>query len=302
MSLQAAQTSTFALEDLRLLIAIGESGSLSSAARRLHLNHTSAWRRLGALEKRLGVRLFHRDRSGYSATLAGEEAWEVAEQLLSQLDRLERRLSGQDVRPSGVVRITTAETLLNLIAPVVASLRVSHPGIVVELSATNAFLTLTRREADIAVRPAAERPAGLVARRLGTIASAVYGSPTYLAGRDTDPFAMDWLAPDESLSHLGSARWMARNVAPERVVHRAGSLIVLAMMARTGIGVAPLPCFLADQDNSLVRVLPPITEMATSLWLITHPDLRKTARMRVALDALHLELGRKNRQLMGANS
>lgn len=285
------------LDDLRLIAALAETGSLAAAARSLRVNHASAWRRLGALEQRLGVRLFERSRSGYAATSAGEAAVAVAIRTLSEVAELERRLVGQDIRPSGMVRLTTTETLLDLVAPALLDLRRSHPGIIVDLVTDNAFFTLTRRDADIALRPAGRAPEGLVARRLADIATAVYGS---FATRVEDAATADWVAPDDSLAHLGSARWITTNVAPERIVMRASSLIALRIAAGEGIGLAALPCFMGDRDPRLVRVLPPLPEMATSLWLLTHPDLRHTARVRVVLDALAAHFARQRQCLDGS--
>jgi molybdate transport repressor ModE-like protein len=298
MSLRLEQGS-LDLPDLALLVAVADAGSLSGAAKRLRLNHASAWRRLGAVEGRLGVRLFDRSRGGYAPTPAGEEAVGAARRLLEELEALERRLSGQDIRPSGVVRLTTTETLLPLVAPVIAGLRGSHPGVVIELSTANAFLTLTRREADVALRPAAEAPEGLVARRLGDVGTAIYATSAYLAAHDADPLALDWIAPDDSLSHLGSSRWIARNVPLERIVHRAGSLTALAAMAVAGVGLAPLPCLLADPDPRLRRVVDPVPEMAAKLWLLTHPDVQRTARVRALLDALAGSLTAQRGRLAG---
>ena len=293
---------TFGLDDLRLVAALAAAGSLAGAARRLKLNHASAWRRLGALEGRLGVRLFERGRGGYAPTPAGEAAIATAEHALRELTDLERRLAGQDVRPSGPVRLTTTETLLELVMPALAALRVSHPGIVVDLVTDNAFFSLTRRDADIALRPAATAPEGLVARRLGGVATAVYASPAYPAGQALDaPGELDWLAPDDGLSHLGSARWIAARVPPERIVLRASSLTALRAAARAGLGVAALPCFMADADPGLVRVMPPVAEMATSLWLLTHPDLRRAGRIRAVMDLLARELTGRRKLLEGAS-
>ena len=200
------------------------------------------------------MRLFERGRGGYAPTPAGEAAIATAERALRELTDLERRLAGQDVRPSGPVRLTTTETLLELVAPALAFLRASHPGIVVDLVTDNAFFSLTRRDADIALRPAATAPEGLVARRLGGVATAVYASPAYLARQAVDdPGALDWLAPDDGLSHLGSARWLAARVPTERIVLRASSLTALRAAARAGLGVAALPCLMADADPGLVR-------------------------------------------------
>ncbi|CAN7473622.1 LysR family transcriptional regulator [Trinickia sp. LjRoot230] len=272
------------IEDLRLLCALAKAKSLAGAARQLKVNHASAWRRLGNLESRLGVRLFDRTRVGYSATPVGDEAIDLAQRVLRELDETARRLAGHDGRLAGIVRLTTTEALLAFITPALKTLRHLHPELLVEVVVTNSFLALTRRDADIALRPAESVPDGLVAKRLATVASAIYGASEYMADEaDADPLALDWVSPDESLAHLGSARWIAKHVDPARIVHRANSLVALREMARAGIGLAPLPCFLADGDPALVRVLGPVSEMASELWLVAHPDLRRMPRVRVAM-------------------
>ncbi len=280
-SLQKLQ-SLIAVDDLRLLAAVEEAGSLTGAARRLHMDHSSAWRRLGQMEERLGVRLFERGRDGYVATSAGEDAVATAARLLQDLADLERRLAGKDIRPTGVVRVTTTDTLVPLLTPVLAEFRQVHPGIVLELAGANAFFTLTKRDADVAIRPAAHAPEGLVARRIGTIGTAIYAACGMMVpdGRLEEA---DWVAPDDTLGHLRSARWIAANVPAERVVYRANSLLALAAACQAGLGLAALPCFLADGLAGLQRVAGPLAEMETALWLITHPDLRRTARVRAFL-------------------
>jgi DNA-binding transcriptional LysR family regulator len=278
---------SFDLEDLRLLAALKDAQSLAGAARKLKVNHASAWRRLGALEARLGVRLFERMRTGYAPTPAGEEAAAMAERVLREIGETSRRIAGQDIRPTGAVRLTTTEALLGFIAPVLKELRNSHPGLVIEIAAANSFFTLTRRDADVALRPAEAAPEGVVARRLAAVASAIYVSPGYMADKSgADPFALDWLSPDDSLSHLRSARWIGRHVDPARIVHRANSLISLREAAQAGLGLVPLPCFLGDASRGLIRVTQPIAEMASNLWLLTHADLRGMPRVRAVLDAI----------------
>lgn len=282
-----------ALEDLRLVAAIGEAGSLTGAARRLGVDHSTAFRRLGAIEARLGLRLFERARRGYKPTPGGEEAIASAGRVLEELAALERRLAGRDLRPTGVVRVTTTDTLVELLTPLLADFRAAHPGITVELATSNDFFTLTRRDADVAVRPAPSAPEDLVARRIAGIAIAPFAAPAYLEAQGAqDLAALDWLGPDDSLSHLALARWLRKQVPAERIVYRASSLLALRAAARAGLGVAPLPSYLADEDPALRRLGAPLPAMASALWLITHPDLRHTARVRAFLDFMGERLAR----------
>lgn len=294
---------TLELDDLRLLRAIAETGSLTGAARVLGVDHSTAFRRLGAIEQRLGVHVFERARDGYTPTLIGEAAVASAAHILDELGELERRLAGEDARPVGVVRITTTDTLIELTAPIFAVLRVAHPQIAIELVVANSFLTLTKRDADIALRPVAAAPKQLVGRRLAALATAPYASPGYLsqsrARGATELAAHAWLGFDDSLGHLRSARWLETHVAKERIVYRSDSLLALRAAARAGIGVAALPCYLGDVDAGLQRVQPPLEEMEVSLWLLTHPDLARVARVRTVLDALAAQLGERRELIEG---
>ena len=280
------------LDDLRLLQAIAESGSLGGAAAQMGVDHSSAFRRLGALEARIGVRLFDRARRGYTPTAAGEAAIAAAARITDELTTLDRRLFGQDLRLSGVVRVTTTDTLLHVVAPLLARFREREPGIVVEVAAGNAIFDLSRRDADLAIRPTATVPEHLVARRVASVAIAPYASADYLARRDADtPLPEhDWLAPDASLSHVGSARWIAAHVAPERIVHRADSLLALMQAAKAGLGVTALPCYLGDCEPALRRIGAPFPDATVPLWLITHPDLRQVRRIGALAEFLFEQL------------
>lgn len=275
----------FSIDDLQLITAIGANGALTAAARQLQLDHSTAFRRLGAIEQRLGARLFERARDGYTATVAGEWAIVAATHVLDELDDLERQLAGKDLRPSGTVRVTTTDTLVALFTPFVAALRTQYPEITIELTVSNTFFVLRKRDADIAVRPATTAPEHLVGRRLAALATAPYAAHDYLTRHPrTELFQHDWVGVDESLQHLASARWLAAHTEENRIVYRANSLWALQMAARAGMGVATLPCYLGDRDPSLLRVQPPLTELEVSLWLLTHPDLKRVARVRTVLD------------------
>lgn len=286
--------------DLRLVLAIGRGGSLSAAARTLGLDHSTVHRRIGQIEARLGVRLFERLRSGYVPTAAGEEAAALAARVEEDVLALELRLAGEDLRPSGTVRVATSDAVLAaLLTPLVAELRRVHPGIVLEIGTTSLAVDLTRREADIAVRVTDRPPDHLIGRRLGAIAGAAYGAPAYLdtlperlrAG-GTDPAEYDWIGFDESLGHIGTARWMRTAVPAERIVLRIDTVLGMADAARLGVGIAALPDALGDRVPGLRRLSPsPIPRTETAFWLLTHPGLRHVARVKAAFDFLARRIG-----------
>lgn len=287
-------------DDLRLAIAISEAGTLLGAARTLGIDHSTAFRRLGALERDLGTRLFERSRSGYLPTAAGDAVIAAARRVDDEIIELERRLAGADLRPSGILRVTITDSAVDLLTPLFAAFGAAHSQIALEVAISNQFFTLSRRDADVAIRPSRDVPEDLVARRIAGVATALYAAPAYVASRSR--LALEdhsWLAPDDSLSHLASARWLRARISSERVRYRASSLVPLQVAARAGMGIAPLPCYLGDRDAALVRVKGPLTEMASTLWILMHPDLRRVARVRAFVDFIVPQLDRLRPLLEG---
>jgi DNA-binding transcriptional LysR family regulator len=280
-------------EDMRLVLAVGTAGTLAGAARALGIDHSTAFRRLGALEGRLGARLFDRARDGYAPTPAGEAVMASAARVEQEITGLERALAGQDLRPSGTVRATTTDTLVEVLTPCFAAFREAQPEIVLEVVATNAFLTLTRRDADVAIRPAVDAPEALVGRRAAGLGFAVYGAARSAPADLGDPAAHRWVAPDESLAQAATARWVRANVPDGAVVHRSNTLLGVAAAARAGMGLAVLPCFMGDADPGLARVGGVLPGVDSGLWLLTHPDLRRVARVRAFLDFMAAEIARR---------
>lgn len=271
--------------DLRHALAVAEAGSLAGAARVLGVNHTTVLRRVSGLEARMGVRLFERMPTGYAPTAAGEEVLAVARGMEATVAALERRLAGQDLRLSGTLRVATTDTLaLTVLMPHLAAFRAAHPGIELEVALSNAMANLTRRDADVAVRPADDPPEALVGRRVADIAYAVYGAAGYLA-RHAELGRLDahpWVAPDDSLAATVTARWMRRVLSSTvSVACRLDSLLAVREAARAGLGLALLPCYLGDGASGLGRVgAGPRPEVRSTLWLLTHEDMRRTARVR----------------------
>lgn len=281
----SAQESSW--DDLRLVLAILRGGGLSGASRLMKINHTTVLRRLNTVEERLGVHLFERTPTGYTPTAAGEEMADVAARVEESVLTLERRIAGRDVGLTGTVRCATVDTLAEyFLAPHIASFHNAYPGIVVELAVSERVVNLTQRDADVAIRPTDHPPESLVGRRLGHLASAVYGAPSYLDAADgvTDLGGHRWLAFDESLAGTSMGRWMKTNHPEANVVMRSNILTVLLAGARAGVGVAVLPCFVAEPDEGLRRLTPVIPDLRTNLWILTHRDTRRSARVRAFMD------------------
>ncbi|MGD1880256.1 MAG: LysR family transcriptional regulator [Kiloniellaceae bacterium] len=280
--------------DLSTLLAIAREGTLAGAARRLRVNHSTVFRRLGAIEARLGTRLFERQDGSYVTTAAGEDLLRTAERVEAEVEALERRLSGQDLRLTGSLRLTAPDDLAEVtVMPLLAAFRENYPDIVLELAIDNRMLNLTRREADIALRPTRQPPETLAGRRIAGLASAVYVSAEGPLPKDPSGPGQRWIAWEEGAGPPLVARWLAANVDRHAIAYRSNSMFNQASAARNGLGLAILPCFLGDSDARLQRVAPPLRDLDTELWLLTHPDLQRTARIRVLLDMLHDSLHRR---------
>ena len=283
--------------DLRTLLAIAREGSLAGAARRLKVNHSTVFRRLGAIEARLGTRLFERQDGAYATTTAGEDLLRTAERVEAEVEGLERRLSGQDLRLTGSLRLTAPDDLAEvMVMPALVEFRARYPDITVELAIDNRMLNLTRREADIALRPTRQPPETLSGRRIAPLASAVYTAADLGAARQGET---PWIAWEEGAGPPAVAAWLAARVGAQAIGYRSNSLLNQASAVRAGLGRAVLPCFLGDSDAGLKRVAPPPPELATELWLLTHPDLQRTARIRALLDLLYDALRKQRAVFQG---
>ena len=277
-------------DDLRFVLAVADQGSVAAAARWLGVNHTTVLRRVHAFEEAKKIRLFERLATGYALTMEGEQLVAAARSIDDTVAGLERRIAGRDLKLEGVIRVTTTDTFVaSVLPPHFASFRRQHPRIAIELALTNSRLNLTKRDADVAIRPAKQLPAPLIGQRIADVGFAIYGAKAYLECHAADPFAKDhaWLAGDELLANSPVAGWMRRHVADADIAFRADSFVALRHAASAGLGLAALPCCLADPDPALVRLEVPVGELRTGLWVLTHQDLSRAARIRAFID--HME-------------
>lgn len=275
--------------DLQFFVAVCERGSIGGAAQALGVNHSTVLRRIANLESTLGVRLFDRLARGYALTAHGQELATGVTGVQEQLDAAQRRVTGADLALSGLIRLTAPDTLLkSLLLPMLGDFQREHRQVQLEIVGNNQFLNLTQREADVAVRGSNSPPENLVGRRVGNIQTALYAARTYLDGPGKDCKEADWrwVGHDPSLAHLESAKWMQKHIAAERVGIRVTSLVAMAEAVAAGFGVGWLLCPLGDALPELVRLREPPRDLDTQIWVLTHPDLKRVARIRALTDFL----------------
>ena len=290
-------------DDFRLVRAIAETGSLAGAAEQLAVNHSTVFRRLGTLEQQLGARLFERARAGYVPTPMGEEMVRLAEHMADEVLAVERRITGQDLRPSGELRVTTNDTLLvHMLTPIFASFRQAYPEIRLDVVISNQSLSLSKRDADVAIR-ASDRPGDtLVGRRMASIAWGIYGSAAQDVAGPLDPADLrrhDWIGFSDNLGAIKPAKWLRERVGEEKIIYRVNTVLGLAEAAAAGMGLALLPCFIAAVTPGLVQLMGRQAELESGLWLLTHPDIKATARVRTFMEHAGREIGKLRGRIEG---
>lgn len=299
-------TSKLAWDDFRLIKAIADAGGLTGAAAALNVNHSTVFRRLGQIEEQLGHALFERRKTGYVATSAGEEMTTLASRIDDDVTAFGRRLAGRDLAPSGDLRVTTTDTLyLHVLLPIFAAFRAAHPLIRLDVVMASQTLNLSRRDADVAIRASDSPGETLVGRRLANLNWAVYARADAPAteAESHEPkllFKRDWVALGDPLGYVKAARYVRDHVPAERIALRSSAVLGLTEAVEHGVGIGPLPCFIADQRPGLVRLLPPDPDFSTGLWILTHPDIRHAPRVRAFMDFVGGELAKRKAQLEGA--
>lgn len=267
-------------DDFRVALAIAESGSLSGAARVLGINHATVYRRLEKLEAHARVRLFERIAGGYAATPAGEAIIEQAKRMRDAVADADRYLVGQTALLTGTLRLTTTDALLAVAMPVLAEFRRANPGIALEVTTSSERHNLTRRDADIALRPTANPPEHWVGKPLGRIQQAIYASRGMVLNADTP-----WVGPDATMGYRTLERWMSEQSVVSSTEFWVDTTLGMASAIRAGLGRGVLPCYLADPMPDIERLCAPIPALEIPLWLLTHPDIRRAANVRALFEA-----------------
>ncbi len=278
-------------DNLRTFLLVARHGTLSAAARALGVHQPTMGRRLAALESRAGARLLQKTPHGYILTPAGEAILGNVERIEAEALAAERHVSGHDIRLEGQVRVTSVESIAaEILVPILADLSARHPGIEVELVADTRNLSLTRREADVAIRMARIDQHDLAIRRIGTVAFGLYASPGYLERHGPPDFAAGGAGQGLILTHdellgLPEMTWLRTALPLAAPALRANTRYVQREAARVGIGLACLARYLGDAGG-LTRLAPPTPPPPREMWLAVHADIRHMPRIRAVTEAL----------------
>lgn len=268
--------------ELDVVLALARGGTLASAGERLGVDASTVFRSLQRIERGLGQALFERSRAGYRPLELASQLATHGEEIETTLEAARSLADAAPSRVSGTVRITSTDTVLHgLIAPALRPLKQHHPLLSFDLHTGNELASLTRRDADIAVRATKRPPQHLVGKQVGTLRVAVYAARRRGAPRwsEVEAGTVDWIAPDDALPEHPSVVWRKRHWPRAEPRYRVSSILSVLELVALGLGVGVVPMFLAEGRADLIRLTEPLGDAETELWLLTHPESRHLRRV-----------------------
>jgi DNA-binding transcriptional LysR family regulator len=272
-------------EDIRHFVALAREGTLSAAARTLGVDHATVARRVAALETSTGLKLVDRRARTTTLTEDGKRIATVAAPMEEAAFALGRAAQAAKPGIDGEVSISAPPNFASsVIAPQLIRLRHQHPGIRLKLIGEKRRASLSRREADVALRLLRPVEAGLFVRRIGSFGFSLYGAPAYL--EKTPPHAFAFIGYDASMAESPQEVWLGTIIGEREVVLRTNDLETQVAAARCGLGIAALPHYLGDSDARLQRYVVTQKPISRDVWLVVHRDLRQVAAVRAVMDFL----------------
>jgi len=299
---ESAATRALEWNDLAVILAICRTQSLSGAARSLGKTHSTIFRNINAIEQKTGVRFFDRFSHGYMMTDAGRTAMQYAERIENEFHALGLEVLGQDTELRGRIRVTCPEAFAEEHAPgIIAQFCRDHPEIQVELVPGHGAVDLNRREAEVAIRATRAPPDSSFGRCVCDFRFAVFASAGYLAKAGHRPLAQHpFCLIEGTLPWLVPMVWKSAELAEGKTVFQCRASRAVQNAAAEGLGLTFLPCYVGDADPRLSRASDTIASLDMKLWVLTHPDLRNTARVRALMSHLYDAIGRDADLFAGA--
>ena len=284
-------------DDLRFFLAVSRAGSVSGAGKVLGVNHTTVARRVTALEDKLNARLFDRTPDGYEMTQAAENIFDHALAIEEQTLAIDREVFGRDAELEGPLKLTISHDVASrLIVPALREFRSQYPRIDLELLTTTGLVDLSSREADIAVRLTARPPDYLIGRKVMPLRHGVYGVTGYFDGREEPPGAILFRGEGKRPA------WLDRHFSDASVVLRVDDVTTMVAAVQQGLGLARLPCYIGDTTPGILRRDIALSPSDWGVWILSHVDLRCTARVRVCREFLFDTISSQRDLVLGNRS
>lgn len=287
--------SSFSWDDLRYFLAVARTGQLSSAARQLRSNHVTVSRRIDRLERALTMRLFERSPKGYVLTIFGERLVEQAKAMEREAERVGETTATNRTSPRGVVRLSTPEGFGNFfLSERLPRLAIEHSGLSIEFVTIQQIVSLSRREADVAValhptRSGPYRQEEITPYRLFLYASRAYLSAHGPIESRADVMRHPLIGYIDDMIFTPGLDYLKDFLPGLRAQYQSSSIHAQMAAGRGGVGLCILPHFIARRHHDLVAVLPQELHLDRAYWLICHEELAEAPRVRVILDFLRAE-------------
>jgi DNA-binding transcriptional LysR family regulator len=284
-------------DDLRFFLALSREGTVSGAGRALGVKHTTVARRIAALEEQLGSRLFDRLPTGYAMTQVAENLYSHAIAMEETAMAADREVFGMDAQLSGTLKLTASyDVFTRLITPKLQQFTDQYPGINLELLSSTSLADLASRQADIALRLSPKPPDYLIGREIVPVCHGVYASSKYLEQQEASQCLILWEHEHDR------PEWVLDHFATARVVVRTSEIMTMLDAVKNHLGIARMPCYVADVEPDLRRIDIPLTPSTWGVWVLSHVDLRSTARVRVCREFLVDIIEQQRDLITGSNS
>lgn len=270
-------------DDLRFFIEVVRAGNVTEAGSRLGVNQSTVSRRIATLESVLGKALFDRTAKGWVITPVGEKIVSQAEEMAVQANAIHRKIEIDTEEVSGLIKITVADVCSKrFVMPVIRDFQRDYPEVEIQLITADQVLNLANREADIAIQAVNDPPPNVVGKRICKLGFYVYGHSALLKNFSPEtPPCITWLGDGVTLPF-----WIKKNFPKLKKAYRTNSNVAMFNMCKEGLGLALLPCSLGDEAEELERVPVEYTEPGQDVWVLSHVDLRTTARVRIFRDRM----------------
>ena len=283
-------------DDLRFFLALARTRTVSAAGRELEVKHTTVSRRIKALEQGLGTRLFDHLPDGYALTPAGENLFQNALLMEEQAQAVERQVFGLDAQLKGHLVLTASHDVFSrLVTPQLGIFKKVYPGIDLQLLSSTGLTDLSARQADIALRLTPKPPDYLIGKRVMRLGIGIYASRQYLQNHSKWDHLVLW--NDE----MEKPEWARQNFPDAEVVIRANDVTTLLACLKNHMGLSMLPCYIGDSAPELMRIDLPLQESTWGVWVLSHTDLRATARVRACREFL-VDILEQQRELISGSA